>query len=172
MFERKFQILVIIGFITSMLSGCIDNTNTDTIDADKTTIIMDNVKIILNESKVNISDVSVKTAIRNYIVPGDNQSGVLLDYVDGFQPESESDAGTVYHLHGTISNVAGEQLDKVTINITFTSLDDQSIKVFKTKKYTYLTKDISHNFDIYVYDDVESYNLINYVIMEVYINSW
>ena len=161
---RAGLILLLLSF--ALFSGCIGEQSTENTN-DESTVLLDYAKIILDKHQVNVSQLIVGTAVRKYIVPGDNKSGLFLTYLDGFQPYAENDAGTFYHVHGRLTNVAGEQLENVTITALFTNTSNNDLEIIKTKKFPILSEGVTHNFDIHLYDNVEFYNDVNYVIIHV-----
>jgi hypothetical protein len=153
------------------LAGCINEQSDFDSDSGKSTHFFENAKVILDERKVNISELRIRTAVRSYIDPGNNLSGLTLSYVDGFQPYAKNDAGTFYQLYGKISNVAEETLKNVTISISFTNTSQTDLEIVKSIKYSLLYEGITQNIDIKLFDDVDFYERVNYCILNITIEN-
>ncbi|MFH0767379.1 MAG: hypothetical protein V1920_04745 [Bacillota bacterium] len=171
MILKKPLIIMFFILLFQLFTGCTGDQSNVNVQSEKTILLFDNAKIILNENQVNISDFRIRTALRSYTDPGNNLSALSISYVDGFQPNIENDAGTFYKIHGRLNNVADIILENVTIDVSFTSSIKNDLEIIRTKKISVLNIGVSHIFDIYLHDDVDYYKDVDYSILTITIGN-
>ena len=172
--KHFISISIIFVFLFVCFSGCTDEPSTDTAtntESEYSVVLFDDAKVLVDLTKINISQLSVRTGARRYINPENTSAGLYISYVDGFNASVESDAGLFYHLHGKITNIAGDILDNITLCASFTNQAHGDITVNKTKEIRRLGEKFSFVFDFYLYeDDIESLEDVDYVVLTIHID--
>ncbi|MBS3748488.1 MAG: hypothetical protein KGY67_02175 [Candidatus Thermoplasmatota archaeon] len=165
-------LLITITILLSLFSGCTtdeenNNSNEPTSNLTEKIIIPDQLKIVADFNKFNVSNINVKTGVKKYINEDDPQAGFQFSYVEGIQHDVDNADGLFLKVAGSIENIAEENLDYISITAEFTDKNQTNLNIQRNDTIRRLVPGYNSLFEISLQDDVQNFDKVEYIILRI-----